>query len=226
MNTYKLIKMVLDGVKKSRPDAETDMLTVSDYDLSPCVGCCDCLFKEPWKCIQKDDLPKIQKKILDADAFVVGTPVYEWQLTGTLKILMDRTVTWTHAMPLTGRYGVVANTIAAPGFCAADTNEYLKRWMTMIGLTVVGELAVYARAGYEAMGKDNIPIEDHRGVREDAFELAEKLVSAMEEKPTYLPTGDDLRRWNIVKEKVEYMGGDDLERWKNMGWLDKAYWSL
>jgi multimeric flavodoxin WrbA len=224
VNTYGAIEMVMDGI--TGPGVEKEIINIASYKVKPCLGCCDCLFKSPYECIQKDDLPVIQKKILEADGYVLGSPVYIMQIAGQLKILIDRCCNWSHRIPLIGKYGVVVSTIAAPAGFARDTIEYMKKWLNMMGVNVVGELSVFAMGGFEAMGPANVHIEDTAGLKERAHEVGKQLAFHMKNKTPYRPTGEDLRIFGVLKMKVPGIGGKDAELWKQKGWLQKDHWSL
>lgn len=57
-------------------------------DIHPCIGCIHCGYEGP--CVQKDDVSKIRKIILEADMMVFVTPLYYYGMSAQLKILIDR----------------------------------------------------------------------------------------------------------------------------------------
>jgi multimeric flavodoxin WrbA len=214
-NTYRLIEMVMEGI--SEPEIEKEIITISDYkNFNFCLGCCNCMYVSPGECVQKDDIAFIQKKIIEADGFILGSPVYIGQVSAHLKNLIDRCCAWTHRPPLIGKHAVVVATIAAAPSAAKATIEYMKWWMRMIGSWVIGELAVYA---------PHTHIENEEEVRKKAHELGTKLILDIIDKKTYPPTEEDARIFNAIKRKVQSIGGADLEYWKKKGWLDKEYYT-
>ena len=56
--------------------------------LAGCQGCFGC--KQQEQCVVKDEGREILADVMDADAIVLGTPVYMWQMTGQLKLIVDR----------------------------------------------------------------------------------------------------------------------------------------
>ena len=56
--------------------------------IHPCTGCIQCGYEGP--CVQKDDVERFRKQILDADMMVFVTPLYYYGMSAQLKILIDR----------------------------------------------------------------------------------------------------------------------------------------
>lgn len=57
-------------------------------DIHPCTGCIHCGYEGP--CVQRDDMNRIRKMILDADMLVFVTPLYYYGMSAQLKTLIDR----------------------------------------------------------------------------------------------------------------------------------------
>ena len=57
-------------------------------DIRPCTGCIHCGYEGP--CVQKDDVSRIRRTILEADIIVFVTPLYYYGMSAQLKILIDR----------------------------------------------------------------------------------------------------------------------------------------
>ena len=93
-NTALLLGPFLDGVREA--GAEADLVYVRRLDIKPCTGCFSCWNKTPGHCPQKDDMEQLYAKLMSADIWVLATPLYECGMTGTLKVLLDRTVACHH----------------------------------------------------------------------------------------------------------------------------------
>jgi len=60
------------------------------YQLKPCVKCGTCFCKMPGRCAVKDDMPGLIKKFMGSDFVIFATPVYIDNVTGLLKIFVER----------------------------------------------------------------------------------------------------------------------------------------
>ena len=68
-----------------------ERLNLVDYNVRPCLGCntCQKVFDEPG-CRQKDDALAIFARLRAADLIVYATPLYCWDFSSHLKLLIDR----------------------------------------------------------------------------------------------------------------------------------------
>ena len=62
---------------------------LEDIEFSSCKACYKCKTPE-MKCFQDDGMAKILDDMMDADVIVYATPVYYFEMCGTLKMLCDR----------------------------------------------------------------------------------------------------------------------------------------
>jgi multimeric flavodoxin WrbA len=85
-NTDILVKKVLEGVKKH--NIITNYVFLPNYIVKDCVGCEAC--KTNLKCMIQDDMQKIYPLIEKADAIVLGSPTYFYNITGIMKNFLDR----------------------------------------------------------------------------------------------------------------------------------------
>ena len=62
---------------------------LEDIEFSSCKACYKCKTPE-MKCFQDDGMAKILDDMMDADVIVYATPVYYFEMCGTLKMFFDR----------------------------------------------------------------------------------------------------------------------------------------
>lgn len=84
-NTVIAMKAALEGAREL--GAETELLHLSEYEINLCAGCKRCM----GKCIYDDGMTIISQKLLEADGFLVGTPVSFGTMSSYIKIFIDRT---------------------------------------------------------------------------------------------------------------------------------------
>ena len=90
-NTDTLLKKVLDGAASA--GAETEMVYLYDLNFKGCKSCMACKLKKeprPNRCILRDDLTAVLDRIHEADAVVLGSPIYFSEVTGEMRSFFER----------------------------------------------------------------------------------------------------------------------------------------
>ena len=86
-NTGWVINKILESAQEH--GAETQVCYFSDLDIKPCCSCYGC--KQGNRgCVISDDMRKLYGAIEQADAIVLGSPVYMGQMSAEAKIFTDR----------------------------------------------------------------------------------------------------------------------------------------
>lgn len=68
---------------------QTEFWTVRNKEIKFCLHCDYCV-REKKGCINKDDMEELYKKLEVAKFLLLGTPVFQGNLSGQLKTVMDR----------------------------------------------------------------------------------------------------------------------------------------
>ena len=89
-NTAAILNPFLDGMKEA--GAEVELFYTKKLDINPCQGEFNCWLKTPGQCFQKDDMEILRPKLLEADAWVLATPLYVDGMSGPMKNLLDRII--------------------------------------------------------------------------------------------------------------------------------------
>lgn len=92
-NTARLVGLVADAFQQKGIQAET--LCLGEQSYSFCKGCRGCY--ETAECVQQDDVQKILEKIAGADVILIASPDYWGDVTGHLKVFMDRCTPYSKA---------------------------------------------------------------------------------------------------------------------------------
>ncbi len=85
-NTEQLLGVALATLETHGIDAE--LIPLSGKSIFPCTACMACAGER--RCALKDDFDPIFNAMLDADAVIVGSPVYFGSATPELMALLDR----------------------------------------------------------------------------------------------------------------------------------------
>ena len=76
---------------------EVDRLRLIDADIRDCISCFTCL--KTGECVLDDDMAGIIRRMVEADGFVVGSPVRNGHVTACYKRFYER-ITYTVGFPL------------------------------------------------------------------------------------------------------------------------------
>jgi len=90
-NTATLLEKALEGAASQ--GAETELVHLYDLDFKGCTSCFACKLKggkSYGKCAMIDGLTPVLEKLADANAFLLGSPVYFGTVTGEMKSCMER----------------------------------------------------------------------------------------------------------------------------------------
>jgi len=70
-------------------NVETDYFSAHKKHINFCIHCDFCLRKKQG-CVHNDDLTDLYPKLEQADAWILGSPVYHGAISGQLKTILDR----------------------------------------------------------------------------------------------------------------------------------------
>jgi len=90
-NTGTLLAKALEGAASK--GAQTELVHLYDLQFKGCVSCFACKVKNcktPGICLYKDELSPILEKCMQADAIILGSPVYFWDVTGEMRSFLER----------------------------------------------------------------------------------------------------------------------------------------
>lgn len=79
--TAAAVEAVLEEVRKGHPDIETELLDLRQYQVDFCDG------RDPLA--YTGDTKTVIEKMVSADFYVIGTPIFQASLSGPLKNLFD-----------------------------------------------------------------------------------------------------------------------------------------
>jgi multimeric flavodoxin WrbA len=83
-----MVSALLKGAEEA--GAETEQVFLAEKDIRYCRGCHSCWKETLGKCVIQDDMAGVLSLVAGASIFVLATPVYFGNVSGTLKVFMDR----------------------------------------------------------------------------------------------------------------------------------------
>ncbi|MFX1357316.1 MAG: flavodoxin family protein [Promethearchaeota archaeon] len=90
-----LIDKAIEGLKSVDENFELNKIQISDYKITPCNGCDQCL-RPPNDCplAEHDDTKKLEELILGSSAIIIAAPNYFGSVSSQIKVLIDRSRPW------------------------------------------------------------------------------------------------------------------------------------
>lgn len=157
-NTDTAVQVALESAQMLGDWVETEFINVTKYKIKGCIACTKCYHggtrERPCPGINDDMNTEIYPRLLAADAFIVGTPVYWGTLTSQCKAWMDRCLPFCHAAntELRGAMGtkvcgaIVAEWDRHGG--AEVTAQCIQSWAHVLDITVAGAGHHHPHGGY------------------------------------------------------------------------------
>jgi len=97
-NVDRMVKAILD-----RSGHDVEFVKLTDLSFSGCKGCVQ-LCARPQICTLEDDAQRYYEKVKEADAVVIGTPVYFGAITSTAWAFIERFFGYRHVdIPIAGK---------------------------------------------------------------------------------------------------------------------------
>jgi multimeric flavodoxin WrbA len=138
-NTELLVKEAMKPAEEA--GWETDVFLASEKQVAPCDACAGCF--KTGKCVIQDDMQELYQKMIEADAIIIGSPVYFGNVTAQLKAIIDRTYAILRTRPLKGKVAGVIVVTRRVG--AALVRSMLYSYCIGQGMIVAGGGIGYGR---------------------------------------------------------------------------------
>ena len=151
-NTDILIDEALAGARDS--GAETEKIMLQKIKLGCCIGCRKCKDKGyAGMCTVTDDMTPLYQKIIDADAVIIGFPIYTGRECAQLSTFMDRWDCFERFKFSAGlQPGRVALVIGTWGYAYDDTYDHIiENIMVILQLHKVETIEALSACGFEGI---------------------------------------------------------------------------
>ncbi len=127
-NTDTLVKAILEAT-----GAQTEFVKLSTIKVGPCIACMKCV--QTNECIINDDFKWLSKKVMEADAIVVGSSTFYGAASAFTKAFIERLYSKRHIKLLTA--GKVAATVAVGVAAEKMVGEWLGNGLRAGGMEIV-----------------------------------------------------------------------------------------
>ena len=113
-------------------DIETELIHVGNQDVRGCIACGQC--RKLGKCVFDDVVNEVASKLAEADAFVIGAPVYYSSPAGGAISFMDRLFFSTFNVDKTMKVGAAVVTCRRGGNTASF--DVLNKYFSISGMPI------------------------------------------------------------------------------------------
>ena len=188
--TGSVVKSFLDGAAQS--GAKTELFSLSELAVGQCLGCQNCM--KTGKCRLVDDLPTIVHAMREADGYLFASPNQVYNVSGLMKVFIDRCFSACYFQLGRGRYAAAVVTSGGPYFDMVE--DYLVRYIGAIGSYSLGSI------GATQLQLDD---DDERAeIMGSAFRRGEEMVQAIKTKKRFPEQEEKLNEtFETMKSLVE-----------------------
>jgi multimeric flavodoxin WrbA len=215
-NTYRAALQFLDNLQ-ALGGVEYEIAVLGDYRLEPCRGCRLCFKKGEQFCPLKDDRDVLFDKIGASDGVVFATPNYTWDMSGIMKVFLDR---FGFAVHRPRHFGKAFTSIVDQAFGGGE------KIVDYFGYTA-GVLGFNTLKGVTVTGFDPRTEEQQRKIARDLAKHSRRFHTLLT-KPAYpVPTLFQLLVFKVsrsmIKQKAD-PGSVDYGYYADKGWLESDYY--
>ena len=219
-NTGRVVSLIEDQLQKEaqkrKISLETERITLGRTDVGTCRGCRLCFDKGERFCPLKDDLLSVRDKMLEADGYLIASPVYVEDVNGTLKNWIDRMAFFCHRPALAGKSAFLITTSGggSTGHALRTMDGALHAW----GCRVAGRNRFRTGA---LMEKKDIRLRYEKQIRRAAELFVSDLLRGADANPGWYSL-IAFKIQQICWSKAEYQKNNpyDYQYWKDKGWLE------
>jgi len=205
--TRKLAGFVLAGAAEG--GAETEMIDLCDYRVTPCTACEGCSFNGI--CVLDDDVLTIVERMKEADGIVFASPVYIDNVSGQMKVFFDRLADAIHYQMLSGKYGCSVATTHESG--GNEVVSYMNHVQNYLGVISVGGLRV-------ATGGNPETVDAHEpAARALGRKLADAISVGYSDPGQEAILADNRAYFRTLVEENKDLRTEEYDRWVRMGWI-------
>lgn len=149
-NTWDVLNRVKEEMKRNG-NFEFEVVELSKEKIPMCIGCFNCIKKGEKNCPHISYIEPIVKKMEEADAFIITTPVYSMHVSGTLKNFIDHMSYNFHRPKFYNKKVLIITTTAGAGH--TSTAKYIKKVMSYWNVNYIQTLPIAYR-GTELSNKN------------------------------------------------------------------------
>lgn len=201
-----------------------EYLQLSELNILECKGCSLCFQQSEMSCPCKgDEIPMILKKMKKADAIVISSPVYAYQVTGQMKQFIDRLSYLFHRQELCGIPVILVVTTEGGG--SKQVYKYLKMTVSGWAMDLIGNIQIISPMYFKDRQPKgafrynrNVYLKGQKKIKSISKQLYDRMSQPYKKVPTYY----DIFMFHCLRSKI-YVSSADRVYWEKKGWIDGNY---
>ena len=215
-NTHKAVVQFLNNLQ-AIGDIEYEIVTLSNYKLGICRGCRVCFNKGEQFCPLKDDRDVLFEKIMASDGVVFATPNYSFQLSGIMKVFLDR---FGFAFHRPRYYGKAFTSIVSQGFGGGNKIvDYLDFFGKGLGFNTL--------KGTTVTGFDPKTEKEEQKINRDLAKQSKQFYNILSRPPYPVPSLFQLMMFRMGRTTVKQEADPesvDYRYFVDKGWFESDYY--
>jgi len=215
-NTYNAVVQFLNNLQ-TLGEVEYEIVTLSDYKLNVCRGCRVCFNKGEEYCPLKDDRDVLFEKIENSDGVIFATPNYSFQMSGIMKVFLDR---FGFALHRPRYFGKAFTSIVVQGFGGGNKIlEYFDLVGKILGFNTV--------KGATVTGFDPRTEKEQQKIDKDLFAQSKRFYAALSMPAHAAPSLFQLMLFRIGRTTMKQQADPnslDYQYFTERGWLKSDYY--
>jgi len=196
---------------------ESEIVTLSDFLLGTCKGCKLCFEKGEEFCPLKDDRDILIEKMNNSDGIIFASPNYSFNVSGFMKIFLDRLGYIFHRPQF---FGKACTSIVTQGFYGG---KKIVEYFDFIGMG----LGYNVVTGSYLPGIEPLTEKDLNTIDKVIAKQSKKFYSTLIKKEFPSPTIFKLMIFRMSRTSINLLLDDnskDYRYFKKNGWLESDYY--
>ena len=215
-NTYKAVVQFLDKLQ-GLGEVEVEIVRLSQFELGTCRGCCLCFKKGEAFCPLHDDRDLLMEKMMASDGVVLATPNYSFQVSGLMKVFLDR---FGYVCHRPRYFGKAFTSIVTQGIGGGDKIvDYLDFVGASLGFTTV--------KGSSVTILDPMTEKEQLKIEKTLKKHSERFHSTLDKSAYPVPTLFRLMLFRMGRTSINQMLDDtslDYRYYAEKGWFESDYY--
>lgn len=223
-DSYFICREIEEELKKYDSAIDVSYLQLSESNIKECKGCGLCFQKSESLCpCRADEIGLIKERMKKADAIILSSPVYAYQVTGQMKKFIDRLSYLFHRQELCGKPVLIV--ITTDGGGSKQVYKYLKMTVSGWAMDLIGTVQIISPMYFKNRQPEGVFAyrkRTHESGQKKIRILSKKLYENMSRHDKKVPTTYDIVLFNCLRSKI-YTSNADRLYWKEKGWVDAPY---